>query len=248
MGVSKKMPTETGISVDGVMTWLVEHREILRGYRQGQREAWEAIYAQYHGEVRRFVSLGFSFTSQGRTLRFRGLQSPTDVDDVVQEVFVRAFSEEARLGYDGLHSFRNYLLGIARNVVLRDFRRLMRLVSLGDEEVPVQGELALGRGQPDPERVLIDRQLVQLVRDFEESLSHHDRRFFELRFREQLGQEEVAARMRISRAKVRTCEKRVRRRLQRFLRERQGAPQRASSSVLRGFLHGVLGVLLGVLP
>ncbi len=108
--------------------------------------------------------------------------------------------------------------------------------------MPAQSDLAPGRAQPDPERVLIDRQLVQLLHEFEQGLSHHDRRFFELRFRQQLGQEQVAVRMGLSRAKVRTCEKRVRRRLQRCLKDREvwaGASRRARPAVLCTLL-GVL--------
>jgi len=221
------------------MTWLVEHREILDGYRAGQREAWVAIVEHYHGDLHRFARRGFTFTSQGRGFRFGGFSNPLDVDDVVQEVFLRAFSPEARLGYDGLHSFGNYLLGIARNVVLRDLRRSLRLVPL-DEEDPLTTEVALP--QPDAERMLADRELGVLLQAFEESLSHHDRRFFQLRFRQQLGQDEVATRMGLSRARVRTGERRVRKRLSRFLRERDRiaahVPARRTAA-----LQALLGVL-----
>lgn len=202
------------------MTWLVEHKEILKDYRHGRPAAWSAIYEHYTDDLRRFVTLGFSFNSRGRTFRFAGYQNPLDVDDVVQESFVRAFSESARLNYDGLHSFQNYLFAIARNVVLRDFRKEVRTVALDDPER--EGEqIPLGEEDPSPEQVLISAEAVQLVRDFRQQLSHYDQRFFELRFLQQLSQDDTAKRLRLTRARVRTLEQRVRKRLLRFLRQRR---------------------------
>ena len=63
-----------------------------------------------------------SASRRGRTLRFGGYAQPFDLDNALQETFVRAFKESARVGYDGLHPYKNYLLAIARNLVLDEFR------------------------------------------------------------------------------------------------------------------------------
>ncbi len=204
------------------MTWLVENKDVLKGYRDGRQQAWSLIYDHYAGDLRRFVSMGFSFESRGKGFRFQGFSNPLDVDDVIQESFVRAFSESARLNYDGLHSFQNYLFAIARNVIIRDFRKVTRVVSLEEEKGGEAGaEIGLGEPEPGAEQQLISHELVQLIREFQQSLSHYDQGFFEQRFRKQLSQDDTAKRMRISRAKVRTIERRVRRKLVRFLKERR---------------------------
>jgi RNA polymerase sigma factor (sigma-70 family) len=207
------------------MTWLVEHPDILGGYREGKADAWSAIYQQYVDGLRRFVGLGFSFESRGSTHRFAGYTNPIDVDDIVQECFVRAFSEPARLGYDGVRSFQNYLFAIARNLVIRNLRHAGKTVADPDGRVASDGEQAVvDTKDPGPEQQLIDgeweRELVQALREFRHELSQYDQRFFELRFRDQLTQEETAKRLRISRSKVRTIEQRVRDKLIRFLKGR----------------------------
>ena len=228
-----------------MMTWLVENKDLLQGYRDGQQQAWSAIYDHYVGHLRRFVTMGFSFESRGKGFRFHGFSNPLDVDDVIQESFVRAFSESARLNYDGLHSFQNYLLAIARNVIIRDFRKVTRVVSLEDDaSVEDGGQIGLGEPEPDAEQLLISHELVLIIKEFQQSLSHHDRGFFEKRFREQLSQDDTARRMRVSRAKVRTMERRVRRKLVRFLKDRRyltdGAPGATGLTAMMQLLLGSL--------
>lgn len=232
------------------MSWLVEQRQILQGYREGRQEAWEAIYQHYEADLRRFVTIGFSFSSQGRRFRFQGFSNPLDVDDVVQEVFVRAFSEAARLNYDGLHSFRNYLLAIARNVILKEFKRPMRTVTVTVAEldaIPGEAEVTLGQDAASPEQRLIDHELLELAQEFGQSLSHFDQRFFQLRFRQQLSQEETARRMRLTRAKIRTCERRVRRKLQRFMTKHGIIDHLHAARPVQLDRVGEVGALLGVL-
>lgn len=228
------------------MTWLVENKDVLLGYRDGRQQAWSEIYDHYASDLRRFVTLGFSFDSRGRGFRFHGFSNPLDVDDVVQESFVRAFSESARLNYDGLHSFQNYLFAIARNLIIRDFRKVTRVVSL-EEDVGAEGGAQIGLGEPEPgaEQLLINHELVQLIREFQQSLSHYDQGFFDLRFREQLSQDDTARRMRISRAKVRTIERRVRTRLVRFLKERRYLGDGAAGSI---GMTALMQLLLGGVP
>ena len=45
-------------------------------------------------------------------------RQPQDLADLVQEVFMRAFSREGRQAYDGLRDYGPYLFAIARNVLV----------------------------------------------------------------------------------------------------------------------------------
>jgi RNA polymerase sigma factor (sigma-70 family) len=202
-----------------MMSWLVTQRAILEAYRAGRREAWEAIYEHYYDDVRRFVTQGFSFMSQGQAIRWRGCPDLLEAEDILQEVFIRAFSEEARSSYDGLRPFKNYLLAITRNAVLQSLRRSGRLVSL--PEGGAVDELPLPHPGGDPEQLLMSHELAALALRLEADLSIFHRRFFDLRFRQQLCQDEVGKRMGLSRAKVRTAERKVRQRILRFLRQHQ---------------------------
>src|SRR5579862_8210147 len=101
---------------------LIERRELLARFKDGERRALEEVYRHYVSDVANFLRRGFSFTSRERSFRFSGYQQPFDLDNAVQETFVRGFKESARLGYDGLHSYKNYLLAIARNLVVDEFR------------------------------------------------------------------------------------------------------------------------------
>src|SRR5689334_16260622 len=104
------------------MSLLVERRELLDRFKRGERQALEEVYRHYVPEVAAFLQRGFTFQSAGRTLRFSGFAQPFDLDNALQETFTRAFRESARLGYDGLRSYKNYLLAIARNFVLDELR------------------------------------------------------------------------------------------------------------------------------
>src|SRR5262245_56542135 len=105
------------------MSLLLEQRALLDRFRRGERLALEEVYRHYAPEVAAFLQRGFTFMSGGRHLRFAGYRQPFDLDNALQETFVRAFKESARLGYDGLNPYKSYLLAIARNLVLDELRR-----------------------------------------------------------------------------------------------------------------------------
>src|SRR3954468_8581722 len=104
------------------MSLLIERRELLDRFKRGERRALEEVYRHYAPEVAAFLQRGFTFSSAGRPLHFRGYAQPFDLDNALQETFVRAFKESARLAYDGLHPYKSYLLAVARNLVLDEFR------------------------------------------------------------------------------------------------------------------------------
>src|SRR5688572_23850729 len=99
------------------MTLFLERRELLARFRAGERPALEETYRHYAPIVATFLSRGFTFKSGDQTLRFAGYAEPFDLDNALAETFVRAFRESARLGYDGINPYKNYLLTIARNLV-----------------------------------------------------------------------------------------------------------------------------------
>src|SRR6185312_11870668 len=136
-----------------LMSLLIERRELLERFKKGERKALEEVYRHYVSDVANFLQRGFSFNSRERTLRFTGYAQPFDLDNALQETFTRAFRESARIGYDGLHSYRNYLFAIARNLVIDEFRNREVAMSpfieddRGTERAPVHdGEEAAPAG------------------------------------------------------------------------------------------------------
>jgi RNA polymerase sigma factor (sigma-70 family) len=214
---------------------LVERRELLDRFRSGQRGALEEVYRHYAPEVANFLSRGFGFQSRGREMRFTGYAQPCDLDNALQETFARAFRESARLGYDGLHSYRNYLLAIARNYVLDELRS--REVAMSpfielqgdagaaetesvDEGAAPTAPLAArvsGARESSAELDYLRNELAKLYAEFVASLEERDRTFFHARFEEQLTQVEAGARAELSHMQARTLEKKLRERFLKFM-------------------------------
>jgi RNA polymerase sigma factor (sigma-70 family) len=219
------------------MTLLTERRELLERFRRGERRALEEVYRHYVSDVANFLSRGFSFTSRDRTLRFVGYTEPFDLDNAIQETFARAFKESARLGYDGLNSYKNYLLAITRNLVIDEFRNRevamspfidqiaspdvsdrIPVAAHDGEEAPAVGARGGGGGSPaggSAEQDYLRDELSRLYAGFVERLDDRDRTFFRARFEEQLTQVEAGERCGLSHMQARTLEKKLR---ERFLK------------------------------
>ena len=103
------------------MTVFEENQELLLAFREGTREALTRVYQHYVDEVARGVRRGF-FLGEGRE-RIPGAPDDQAQRELVQEVFLRAFSEKARNAYDGLRPFRPYLMRIVRNLLIDYWRR-----------------------------------------------------------------------------------------------------------------------------
>jgi RNA polymerase sigma factor (sigma-70 family) len=213
---------------------LVERRELLDGFRAGKRAALTEVYRHYVPEIAQFLSRGFSFNSRGRALRFSGFSQPFDLDNALQETFARAFKESARMGYDGLHSYKNYLIAIARNFVLDELRTREVAMSPYIEadsapaaaDAPDSGEVEAAGSEAAPliaggsaEQEFLRNELGKLYGEFLASLEPRDRTFFAARFEEQLTQVEAGKRAELSHMQARTLEKRLRQRFLKYMHQ-----------------------------
>jgi RNA polymerase sigma-70 factor (ECF subfamily) len=190
-------------------------RALLDRFRRGERGALEELYRQHAPQVAAFLQGGFTFASAGRQFRFAGYRQPFDLDNALQETFVRAFKESARLAYDGLHPYQSYLMGIARNLVLDELRT--REVAMSPyiaqlEAAPPDGSEgeATSAGRGSAEHELLGRELAQLYAAFVARLNDRDRTYFRHRFEEQQTQVEAGAACGLSHMQSRTLEKKLR--------------------------------------
>lgn len=200
---------------------LEDDRELLDGYRRGDRAALERIYRAYAPEVAKVLRHGFTFQSGGRACRFNGIRSEFDLEDRLQEVFARAFGERARLGYDGLTPFSAYVRTIAKNLVIDDFRRKERVLVEYTVEVPERPDDTPAVGTQDPllgqveptGRPELDQshsEVASLVGRFKQGLDARERHVYELRFEQELEHDQIAAKTGLSASKIKTSEQRIR--------------------------------------
>lgn len=187
------------------MTIFEGNRELLLAFRAGDKEALASVYWHYASWVERLLRRGFG----SGDVRVPGLPD-TEVGDVLQDTFARAFSQAARDGYDGLRPYRNYLLRIARNLLIDRARVAVRV-----ELDPDVGEEA--DDDEGAEDIVEQTRLHEATQAFVRALDAESRELVRLRFEEERSQDAVAVAMGVTRRRVRTLEKRVRDGLERHL-------------------------------
>lgn len=102
---------------------LKENDRLAEAYRQGDREVLGQLYRAWRDDVEAMLRGGFTFTSDGRTVRFQGYDEPFRLQEALQDAFIHAFKERVRKNYDPSRSFRPYLMTVIRNHLIDKFRR-----------------------------------------------------------------------------------------------------------------------------
>lgn len=198
------------------MAWEWD-QERLRRFREGAPEVLGEVYRAHAERLARTLRAA-AFRGRG----FSFLRGTLEVENTVLETFARAFEPRTRLAYDGVRPYAQFLMGIARNVVLEQSRSREVVVGLEpqDENATLDWELG-GTGQAeDMEQQLEDREVEELLKDFKGALTPEERELFELRFTEGLAQESAAERVGLTRIQVRRREKGIKQRLLEFLQTR----------------------------
>lgn len=196
------------------MTVFEHNRPLLDAFRRGERAALATVYAQSVKAVANLVRLGFTITSSRVTAP--GVRDEARARDLVQEVFVRAFSERARLAYDGVSPFRPWLMRIAKNLMIDEARRAGRVELPGEVSADDAHEVLPVSAEDE----LLQQRLREATRSYCATLDAEARRFVQLRFEEERSQAEVAEAMHVTRRRVRTLEDMVRDGLRKHLAAR----------------------------
>lgn len=146
--------------------------------RRRDGEAFAKIVDAYQNRVYGFVR--------------RMVSNPDEAADIAQDVFIRAFQNMHR--FDGRASLRTWLFRIAHNLCIDRARKLGRLVGetsldvAGDEE----GEMEVADQRWDPETLVMDREMHEVVEAALASMSEKLRVVLLLHDREDLAYEEIA--------------------------------------------------------
>ncbi len=212
--------------------FLAKNERLLEAFKRGDRGAMDEVYRQYLPGVTAFLRKGFTFRSGRGHFYFKGVQEPSDLNAGVQEVFRRAFEDRARQSYNGVNSFTNWVLAIARNMIINQFRNREiafsdyvsatdergHLAILDDEVTEEFSGVLYGQQAARQDSQVESVELKQLIDKFMRELTEHDRRLLIYRFAEGKGQEETADLLGSTRMKVRTAEAKLRSRLRAYLR------------------------------
>lgn len=164
---------------------------------------------------------GFPVESGGKRFMFRGYKEPWLLENAVQEIFTRAFTEGARTAYDGVRPYKNYLMTIARNYVVDAFRKGMKERVLL-EDVPEHRLLELTDipASDNPETAAVTLRLKEETAKFIAALSDSDRALFDERFLEGRSVESCAEFFKISEYRVKRDERRIKKNFFVYMRER----------------------------
>lgn len=125
-------------------------RELVRLAQGGDARAFEALLVKYQRRVARHVT--------------RWVKRSSDVEDVVQEVFIKAY--RGLPSFKGESSFYTWVYQIARNTSFNFVTRQQKHVVLKDDISAEDGpemEDTVGNDHDDPERSLLARQICDTV-------------------------------------------------------------------------------------
>jgi RNA polymerase sigma-70 factor (ECF subfamily) len=116
--------------------------DLVRAYRAGDERAATSLVNRHAGPLARFLSAAGA--------------AGGDVDDLVQETFIRAF--RALDGWRGEAAFRSWLLSIASNLLKDQFRkhRGRTLIPIEESDLPAQDDPAASLDATEAERRLMD--------------------------------------------------------------------------------------------
>lgn len=192
---------------------------LLQRFRDGERAALEAVYKAYVNSVARSVAGAMRSYCDRCSGGWR--VAATELPDLVQEVFARAFEPRARRRFDGIREYGPYLSQIARNTVVDHLRRTQRQVTRDPEQfavVQISWHLA-PNGAGDE---FADLQIMALVGEYVARLPADLRLVHEALYVEGLSQREAAARLGLGRQVVRTLASRLSEGLRNTLKEMEG--------------------------
>ena len=88
------------------MTVFAGDQDLLRRFRAGDRQALSTVYWHYVDAMELFLR-----GCLGGAQR-QGWRADAELADIMQDVFVKAFSERARLAYDPAREYRPFLMTI----------------------------------------------------------------------------------------------------------------------------------------
>jgi RNA polymerase sigma factor RpoE len=155
-------------------------QQLVEKAQQGDRLAFDTLVAKYQRKLARLVA--------------RLVKDSAEVEDVVQEAFIKAY--RALPAFRGESAFYTWLYRIgvntAKNYLVSQGRRAPTTTEFSNDEAETFSEGDLLRDIDTPESLLMTKQIGQTVNQAMESLQEELRNAIVLREIEGLSYEEIA--------------------------------------------------------
>lgn len=175
---------------------------------EGDQSAYTALMQKYTKALRRYL--------------LRRVHRPGEVDDLVQESFIKAF--KALKTYSSSYAFSTWLYKIATNHAI-DFHRRRRLdtVSLNKPVRQAEGETLMDFPSEDsrPDHLIVRKQRRLLIRDAIDQLPPKYHRVIVLRHQKDMSYQEIAQELDLPLGTVKAHIFRARRKLYGILRDKR---------------------------
>jgi RNA polymerase sigma-70 factor (ECF subfamily) len=164
-----------------------ELENIIEKAKQGDNDAFSRLYTAYFKPLYNYVY-------------FR-LSSKLEAEDLVQDVFLKAYVSFGRYSYSGISPLA-YFYTIARNTVI-DYRRKKRIIVADEDE-----SLSVPDDSDSPEEQAAQGHDAEMIRNKIALLSEDQQDAVVLRFMEGLSTKEIALMLGKSEATVRQLQSR----------------------------------------
>jgi RNA polymerase sigma factor (sigma-70 family) len=188
---------------------VMEDRELLQAWREGNRAAGEELFERHYATVERF---------------FRNKVS--EPDELIQQTFVTCVEVASR--FRGDSKFRTFLLGIAINVLRAHYRQIQQ-----QRNLPITHDSAVADLGQTPSRILAHRDEERLLLAALRRLPLDLQLVLELRYWDDLKHEELAELLDLPRSTINTRLRRARELLEQHLGELTASPQLLHSTLTR---------------
>ncbi|HVU84603.1 MAG TPA: sigma-70 family RNA polymerase sigma factor [Puia sp.] len=160
---------------------IYNEKDSLERIAQGDRVAFKALYRHYFKVVQKYISLF--------------VPSRDNLDELTQDVFVRIWEKRGRLA--GIESFQGYLFMLTRNMVF-NYIRSMRV----QQKTSELNESMDRAGEHHAEHAFLYKQYYSIAVEGMEKLPPGRKKILKMSVEEGLTLDEIAERLKITRAGV----------------------------------------------
>lgn len=161
---------------------VADDRRLAALVLEGDDAAFEYLFDRYHESIRRLL--------------VQRMGSANDVDDLLQETFIKVYINLHR--YDAAYTFGQWIYTIARNTFIDYVRRRQ-------EDLPIDERFAApASNAPTPEESVINLQQRTQIEHYLERLAPRYRQLIVMRFFDEYSYEEIAAKLALPLGTVKT--------------------------------------------
>ena len=161
---------------------VADDRRLVELVLEGDGTAFEYLFNRYRDAIRRLL--------------VQRLGPASDVDDLLQETFIKVYINLHR--YSPAYTFGQWVYTIARNTFIDFVRRRQEDLPI-DERFRAPASLA-----PTPEESVINLQQRSQIESYLDRLAPRYRQLIVLRFFDELSYEEIAAKLTVPLGTVKT--------------------------------------------